>query len=138
MDVDGNRYELDAVIFATGFNATDFVTELCITGVEGKNLVEEWQKKGAEAYFGISVAGYPNLKFMVGQNAGLGHNSIIVMAEAQMNYIMDYIEKLEESGKGYFDLKPGVEKQFNVKIQTEMGHNVWASGCKSWYIDENG
>ena len=138
MDVDGNRYELDAVIFATGFNATDFVTELCITGVEGKNLVEEWQKKGAEAYFGISVAGYPNLKFMVGPNTGLGHNSIIVMAEAQMNYIMDYIEKLEESGKRYFDLKPGVEKQFNVKIQTEMGRTVWASGCKSWYIDENG
>lgn len=135
----GKQHAFDAVVFATGFVAADIELYIKITGPDGENLIDRWKKTGAEAYLGTTVAGYPNLCFILGPNTGLGSNSVVHMMESQMNYIMQYIEFLEHSGEGSFlDLKPDVQEEYNRKLQKQFKGTVWSSGCKSWYINKAG
>jgi cation diffusion facilitator CzcD-associated flavoprotein CzcO len=139
MTKDGKEHLVDAVVFATGFEAAELNLYLKIVGLEGRNLIDEWKSTGAEAYLGTTVAGYPNLAFLLGPNTGLGHNSVLHMIESQMNYILQYIEYQEKNqDTTYLDLKQEVQKAYNERIQNQLKHTVWASGCKSWYINANG
>ncbi|MGL5003419.1 MAG: 4-hydroxyacetophenone monooxygenase, partial [Casimicrobium sp.] len=108
-------------------------------GLNGQNLLDQWHKNGIEAYKGPSIAGFPNLNFMLGPNTGLGHSSMIGIMEAQMNYIIAYTELLEQTGEGaYLDLKPEVQRAFNLGLQSQFVGTVWASGCNSWYANSSG
>jgi len=131
------RIEVDAIIYGTGFYTTEFPEAYQVIGRGGRNLHEEWKGSGAEAYYGISVSGYPNLLHMVGPNSGLGHNSIIHMMESQLNYILDYLDKLDQTKEksDYFDVKAHVQRQFNEKIQERLQKMVWTDGgCQSYYL----
>ncbi|WP_246000626.1 flavin-containing monooxygenase [Pontibacter diazotrophicus] len=136
---DGTEHQLDAVVFGTGFVAADMDFYTQIIGRDGRNLIAEWKDKGAEVYLGTTVSGYPNLAFILGPNTGLGHNSVVLMMEAQMNYIMQYIAYLEESGNGlYLDVKEQEQQAYNERLQEQFEGTVWTSGCKSWYVNKNG
>ena len=93
----GERFAADVIIYATGFKATDFLAPITITGAGGHALSEEW-RQGARAYLGVTVSGFPNLFMLYGPNTNLGHNSILVMIEAQVGYIIDAIRQLDERG----------------------------------------
>ena len=136
---DGQEYAVDTAIFATGFVVADLDLYIKIIGLHNQNLVDEWKANGAEAYLGTTVSGYPNLAFLLGPNTGLGHNSIVHMIESQMNYIMQYIEYLEKGpGVMFLDLKNDVQDAYNERIQKQLQQTVWASGCKSWYVNARG
>jgi len=84
------------------------------------------------------VSGFPNLFQLVGPNTALGHNSIIFMIEAQVNYIIQCIRKVQEKGVDYFNVKIEEQNKYNAEIQGRMKNTVWTSGCKSWYQQDNG
>ena len=136
---DGQAHEVDIIVFATGFEAADLILYTKILGINGTNLIDEWAKTGAEAFHGTTVAGYPNLALLLGPNTCLGHNSVIHIMESQMNYVMDYLNILEKNGdNAYLDVKPTVQKLHNESVQNQFEGTVWASGCKSWYMNKNG
>ena len=136
---DGQEREIDTLIFGTGFVASSFLVELNITGLGGRNLFQEWQAATPEAYQGTTVAGFPNLLFMVGPNTGLAHNSLIHIMESQVNYVLDYLRLLDKAGPGaYLDVKPEAQRQYNDVLQQKLGTTVWASGCQSWYLNAQG
>ena len=136
---DGAEHSFDLVVFATGFVAADINFYTKVIGRGGRELVEEWKEKGAEAFLGTTISGYPNLATILGPNTGLGHNSVIHMMESQMNYIKQYIKYLERQGEGSFlDVKEEVQQDYNRKIQKQFSGTVWNSGCKSWYVNEKG
>lgn len=138
IDRNGNLNIADVIIWGTGFYATKFPKMLKLFGLDKtENLFDKWNAEGPEAYYGMTVAGYPNLLFMVGPNSGLGHNSIIHMMESQLNYILDYLQHLQKtpSPTAYFDLKKAVQKAFNEAIQKKLSGMVWSDGgCKSYYL----
>jgi cation diffusion facilitator CzcD-associated flavoprotein CzcO len=135
----GTEHEFDVIICATGFEVAEITTGPKITGLQGRDLLAHWREHGIEAFKGSSVAGFPNLNFMLGPNTGLGHSSMIGIMEAQMNYIMAYLELLERNGDGaYLDLKLEVQRAFNIGLQSQFTSTVWASGCKSWYANSSG
>ncbi len=139
VDSNGVEHPADAIIFGTGF-VTDprvYMKNFTLTGLPGHDIHQDW-KEGAEAYYGISVSGYPNMFQLVGPNTGLGHNSIIFMIEKQVEYIVKCMTTMEEKGAGYMDLKASVQKTFNDEIQQRQVGTVWASGCKSWYQQADG
>lgn len=135
----GKAYEADIIILATGFIAADINPHIKVAGLEGHLLAEEWGKTGAEAYKGITVSGYPNMALILGPNTGLGHSSVVHMMESQMEYIMQYIKKLDKLGEnGYLDVKPEAQKAYNDDLQAKFKNTVWASGCKSFYMNKEG
>jgi len=134
---EGRLHTFDAIIYATGFRATDLLSEITITGRGGRRLSDDW-RGGAQAYYGIAVSGYPNFFMLLGPNTGLGHNSIIFMIEAQVRYTMDCLQWLLRGGAGEIDVRPEVQKTFNNLLRQRMSRTVWQSGCRSWYLNENG
>ncbi|XID74106.1 flavin-containing monooxygenase [Alkanindiges sp. WGS2144] len=137
---DGKHREADCVILGTGFivDPRIYMKDFPCTGLDGRNLMDDW-KDGAEAYYGVSVNGYPNLFQLVGPNTALGHNSIIFMIEAQANYILDAIKNVERKGADYLDVKSEVQAEFNEKIQEKLVGTVWQNGgCVSWYQQADG
>lgn len=135
---DGTEYEVDAIIFGTGFHVTDAFDDLHVVGRGGTKLAEAWQD-GITAYLGTTVTGFPNMFLLLGPNTGLGHNSVVFMIEAQVNYIMQYLRLLSRQRATAADLRPHRQAAFNEKIQARLAGTVWnAGGCTSWYLDPNG
>jgi cation diffusion facilitator CzcD-associated flavoprotein CzcO len=134
---DGQSHGFDTLIYATGFRANEPLAEINVVGRSGHTLGEEW-RAGAEAYYGITVAGYPNFFILLGPNTGLGHNSIIFMIEAQVRYVMHCLGWLFREGANEVEVRRDVQRQFNTKLRADMDRTVWQSGCHSWYLNENG
>jgi cation diffusion facilitator CzcD-associated flavoprotein CzcO len=133
---DGTEYPADVVIFATGFRATQGFP-VAVYGRGGQELADTW-RGGMEAYLGTSIAGFPNVFTLIGPNTGLGHNSMVVMMEAQYRYVLDALHQMRRRGLRALDVKAAVQRQFNERLQARMQRTVWASGCSSWYIDAGG
>lgn len=137
VDTDGKLREVDAIIYGTGFAATEFMAPMQITGLAGRSLKETW-KDGAEAYLGLTVSGFPNFFMLYGPNTNLGHNSIVYMIESQVNYILDAIATIERKNLLFTDIRLEVQQAFNAEIQQSMKKTVWSQGCTSWYQTAGG
>ncbi len=135
---DGVQRNIDTIIIATGFQAAEEVSRFAVNGRNGMDLNEAW-REGAEAYLGTTVSGFPNMFLVVGPNTGLGHSSMILMIEAQVNLIMESLKALKQKQAKFIDLKRDVQQEYNRDIQEKLSHTVWQNGgCVSWYQMKNG
>lgn len=135
--VDGKEREVDALIFGTGFQATEFLAPMRITGLGGRELNAAW-REGAEAYLGITVSGFPNLFLLYGPNTNLGHSSIVFMLESQVRYVLACLRVLRERRLRFLDVRPDAQRRFNARLQRALERSVWAAGCTSWYRTADG
>jgi cation diffusion facilitator CzcD-associated flavoprotein CzcO len=133
---DGTRREVDTIIVATGFEATDFLAPVEIVGRDGRRLHAEW-KRGAAAYQGIAVPGYPNLFILYGPNTNLGHNSIIFMLESQYRYVLANLRRLRDGARAV-DVRPEAASRYDAWVTKALHRTVWEAGCDSWYKNEDG
>lgn len=136
---DGVEREVDCLILGTGFvvDPRTYMRDFPVVGLGGRKLHEDW-KDAAQAYYGTTIAGYPNFYQLVGPNTGLGHNSIIFMIESQVHYITECLRLLKERRADYLQVRPVAQRSFNKEIQRNMKDTVWASGCSSWYQQDDG
>lgn len=136
---DGRERPVDVIIYATGFHVTDSYTYVQIKGQNGEDLVDRWNREGIGALRGITVAGMPNLFFLLGPNTGLGHNSVVFMIESQINYVADAITACDKAGAQALVPTRSAQDRFNAELQEKLATSVWNSGgCASWYLDEHG
>ncbi|MCZ7414751.1 flavin-containing monooxygenase [Streptomyces sp. WMMC897] len=136
---DGTETEADAVVFGTGFHVTDMPIAHRIKGADGRTLAEEWNGS-MESLRGASAAGFPNFLTIIGPNTGLGNSSMILMIEAQLNYMADYLRQLDTlGGRVALDARRSAVHAWSHRIQERMQRTVWTTGgCDSWYLDANG
>ncbi|MBV9606962.1 MAG: NAD(P)/FAD-dependent oxidoreductase [Solirubrobacterales bacterium] len=135
---DGVLHEVDTLIFATGFHVTDVPFAQFIRGRDGARLDDLWQGSPA-AYRGASVPGFPNMFWIVGPNTGLGHNSMVFMIEAQINYLLDALETIDRTGASEVEVRRDAYEAYNTHLQSRLDGTVWnTGGCSSWYLDANG
>lgn len=134
---DGKETAVDAIIFATGFNAAEYPKELIVKGSKGIVLGDVWES-GPEAYLGTAVHGFPNMFLVIGPNTGLGHNSMVFMIESQIEYILQSIQLLNKAGKKKIEVKQTVQDEYNKTLQEKLKNTIWNSGCKSWYTTSTG
>ena len=135
-------HEHDLLVLATGFRTVEFLHPLKVTGTGGRSLGEMW-KDGASALYGVTVPGLPNFGMFYGPNTNLGHNSIILMIEAQSRYLNGLVEAvLDARGKGKpIGLVPVKERTeaFNEGIQGVLSKSSFADpACNSWYKNGEG
>jgi len=135
---EGAEYPVDAIIFGTGFKATEFLAPMKITGLGNVDLNSTWLH-GAEAYKGITITGFPNLMMLYGPNTNVGHNSIVYLIESQIKYILDYIKQANTKQLRYMDVKTERQQQFNQKLHHDLQNSVWnTGGCTNWYLTDEG
>ncbi|TXH86716.1 MAG: NAD(P)/FAD-dependent oxidoreductase [Rhodoferax sp.] len=138
LTADGQRHAVDAVVYGTGFAATSLLAPMRICGVGGTDLHARWQQQGAAAYLGLSVPGFPNFFMLYGPNTNLGHNSILVMLEAQIDHVLRCVYKLRKNGARAMELREPVLQRFHASMRQRFAHTVFAAGCQSWYLDKDG
>lgn len=135
---DGQAHEVDAIVFATGFAATDPPAAKMVFGRGGESLEQVWNGS-PNAYLGTTIAGFPNLFLMIGPNLGNGHSSAFVIIEAQADYIVSALEQMSTHALESVDVRPVVQARYNEQVQAALAGTVWnAGGCASWYIDKTG
>jgi 4-hydroxyacetophenone monooxygenase len=137
---DGQIHNLDALILATGFLATDILGHIDITGRNGVRLATRWKDNDARAYLGMSVPGFPNFFVMYGPNTNLGHGgSIIFQAECQGRYLMDLFDKMKESGATSVEVRSDVHDSYNDRVDAEHAKMIWTHpGVAPWYRNAAG
>jgi cation diffusion facilitator CzcD-associated flavoprotein CzcO len=137
--VDGTEREIDVLIVATGFLATDLPIGRHIHGRNGESLADHFRQHGMQAYKGATVHGFPNLFFIVGPNTGLGHSSMVFMIESQVAYAVDALRKMRTGQIAAVEPTPEAQQAWNDDLQRRMKRTVWnTGGCSSWYLDEHG
>lgn len=134
---DGIEHAVDCIVFATGFEVSKQGTPFPIFGRDGRSLGDEWAR-GAHAYKSMSVAGFPNLLFTCGPNSGPGHNSLLVYLEAQLDYAVRTIRLILDRGLHSLDVLPERQAAFNASLQRRLARTTWNSGCRSWYLNDDG
>lgn len=135
---DGQRRRFDVLIGATGFNATRPPVARIIFGRGGQSLAHAWAGH-LEALHGSTVAGFPNLFLLVGPNTALGHNSIVYIIEAQLEYIMRALEHMDRQHLLALEPRPEAQRRYSDGLQDKLRSSVWVQGgCTSFYLDENG
>ena len=134
---DGTLHEFDVIVFGTGFETETLLGVSDIKGRGGKSLRETW-KPVPEAYLGITVSGFPNLYVLYGPNTNLGHNSILNMIEAQVDYTVRALQAAKAHGVAALDVKPAVMAEFNRQLQKDLQGTSWAGSCTSWYKHADG
>ncbi|MBM6595545.1 flavin-containing monooxygenase [Microvirga pudoricolor] len=133
---DGSAHEVDALILATGFEATDLPIAEVIFGRDGHRLADHWRDR-PRAFASASMSGYPNLFMMLGPNTGLGAGSMVYMAETQANYIRGALNYIIDNGAV---IEPSLEAEttYVSRIDERSEGTVWvAGGCKSWYLHKD-
>jgi cation diffusion facilitator CzcD-associated flavoprotein CzcO len=133
---DGEMIPLDLLVWATGFASHGFVAPIEISG-PGGSLSRAW-RRGASAYRGTTVAGFPNLFLLYGPNTNLGHNSIIFMVERQMRYALPAILRLARGQARRIEVRADVQETYNRDLQRRLLTTAWAGGCESWYKTGSG
>jgi cation diffusion facilitator CzcD-associated flavoprotein CzcO len=135
---DGSALPLDALVLCTGFTVDQPLGDLDVIGLGGRDLKAHWGPR-PRAYLGISERGFPNAFMLLGPNTALGHNSVLVMVEAQVNYILQAIGVARALPEDQLlDLKEGETERFIEEVDRRHAGQVWASGCQSWYLGPTG
>ena len=98
------------------------------------------REHGQQAYKGATVAGFPNLLFLVGPNTGLGHSSMVYMIESQLNYLPS---ALADDGPRTISRRSRCARTRSAtttpSCRSAWSSTIWTTGgCASWYLDAHG
>jgi cation diffusion facilitator CzcD-associated flavoprotein CzcO len=134
---DGKEREVDTLVLATGFAATKYLSAIDVTGRQGLDLADAWSD-GAQAYKGVTTAGFPNLFMLYGPNTNQG--SLITMIEWEVEHAVKQIQRIADEGLAYIDVKPEPMAAYNEQLQKDIAAVVpWqAGGCSGYYRAESG
>jgi cation diffusion facilitator CzcD-associated flavoprotein CzcO len=134
----GTRIDVDVIVYATGFETTGWRWSVDVVGRGGRHLHEAWAEVPA-AYLGITAAQFPNLFILYGPNTNLGHNSITIMLERQVEYLVQALRTLRERGLAAMEVKQAAQDAFNQQLQAALAITTWADpSCHSWYKTAQG
>lgn len=134
----GERYDVDVVVTATGFDASHYLDSVEVTGIDGVNLQEKWDGE-PRAYLGITVPDFPNLFMLVGPNTNLVVNgSLIFIVECALDYITQCMDIAEEAGAA-FDTTDESYQRFIEEMDEANAKTAWAAeGLSNWYRNARG
>jgi cation diffusion facilitator CzcD-associated flavoprotein CzcO len=137
VDSGGRAHEADAIIFGTGFTATQFLAPMEVIGRGGRGLARDAWARGAEAYLGIAVPDFPNMFLLYGPNTNHGTGSAVELLEAQASYVVQAVGALASGRAARLEVRREVHDAFVREMDERLAGSVWV-GCSSWYVTDEG
>ena len=129
-------YELDSIVYATGFDAmTGPLLRLGITGRGGRSLAECWAE-GPRSYLGLMVAGFPNLFTVTGPGSPSVLSNMIVSIEQHVDWIADCLAHLRAAGVGVIEADAAAQEAWVAHVN-EVAHRTLYPQANSWYMGAN-
>ena len=132
----GTQYDLDVIVLATGFDAiTGSMSQIDITGRDGQTLKDKWAD-GPTSYFGLTIAGFPNLFMIHGPLSPGALAQMITSGEWQVDHVARMIDELEQSDYARIEATEEAERGWAAELDAMAGYSVYAKG-DSWYNGKN-
>ena len=132
----GTEYALDAVIFATGFDAmTGALLSVDIRGKGGLTLREKWQN-GTKNYLGVSVAGFPNFFTITGPGSPSVLYNMTASIEQNVDFVSNTIDHLRDHHYASIEAQPREELAWTKYVDWISKQTIYTK-VKSWYNGEN-
>ncbi|UGT42574.1 NAD(P)/FAD-dependent oxidoreductase [Nocardia yamanashiensis] len=142
IDADGIEREVDAIIYATGFQILPGFQGnpiFDLIGVEGARLSDDWRENGIDPYLGMMSADFPNLFIMFGPNTASLNNSTIYMIEQQVRFIIRALQRVESSEAVAIAVTRSAQDSYTDDIQRRLAKAVWTTGgCTNQVHDSQG
>lgn len=132
---DGETRRADIIVFATGFDISGHMHSIEVVGIDGVSL-RDLGLDGELSFKGAMHSQFPNYYTITGANTGVGTSSVVYMIELQLDYILKLMKAAGPDNM--IAVKQDVLAQYNSDMQEKLSESVWASGCDSWYIREDG
>lgn len=129
-------YELDAIAFATGFDAmTGALLDIDIRGAGGLRLADKWAH-GPRTYLGLMTAGLPNFFMITGPGSPSVKTNMIASIEQHVDWIADCIDHLRREGIGRIDADAVAEDDW-VEHVNQVADTTLYPLANSWYVGAN-
>ncbi len=134
--VGGRDHELDAIVFATGFDAmTGALTRIDIRGRDGRSLCAKWEE-GPRAYLGLGIAGFPNLFVITGPGSPSVLSNMLPSIEQHVDWIADCMAYMRDRGHAAIEATPEAEDEWVAHVGEVASHTLYPT-CNSWYLGAN-
>ncbi len=132
----GRDYALDAIVFATGFDAmTGALARIDIRGRGGRTLRSKWED-GPRAYLGLGVAGFPNLFVITGPGSPSVLSNMLPSIEQHVDWIADCVAWMRDRGHAAIEATPEAENEWVAHVGEVAGATLYPT-CNSWYLGAN-
>jgi cyclohexanone monooxygenase len=130
------EFELDMIVFATGFDAmTGAMTSIDIRGRGGVSLREKWDH-GPRTYLGLAVAGFPNMFILAGPGSPSVLSNMVHSIELHVEWVTRCIETLRAQGKSRIEAAQASEDQWVAHVNEVADRTLYPQG-NSWYVGAN-
>jgi hypothetical protein len=132
--------EADVIVLANGFVTGDnYFPGVEVVGRNGETVARHWSRfGGAEAYNSSAMSGFPNFFALLGPNSATGHTSAIIAAENSINYALRIIKPILDGRASAAEVRLEAERAYVDRVQAALEKTVFASGCRSWYVEDLG
>jgi cation diffusion facilitator CzcD-associated flavoprotein CzcO len=134
---DGVLHELDVLVFATGFDAHAYLRPVELVGEGGQRLSEVWRGE-PHGYRTVALPGFPNFFMLMGPHSPFGNQSLVIVAETQSDYIVQWLRMLRDGRASWVAPKSEAAARFNQEMREALPGTVWLTGCRSWYLGADG
>jgi cyclohexanone monooxygenase len=132
----GMDYALDAIVFATGFNAmTGSFARIDIAGRGGETLNAKWAE-GPKTYLGLMAAGFPNLFIVTGPGSPSVLSNMMVSIEQHVDWIADCLAYLRGENVDCMEATQDAEEKWVAHVN-EVAHQTLYPQAASWYMGAN-
>jgi cation diffusion facilitator CzcD-associated flavoprotein CzcO len=130
------EYEVDCIVYATGYDAmTGALTNIDIRGSGGRSLREKWAA-GPRTYLGLGTAGFPNLFIITGPGSPSVLSNMVPAVEQHANWIGDCLAYLRVNGRERIEATVEAEDAW-VDHVNELASLTLYPACNSWYLGAN-
>ncbi len=130
------EYQLDSIVFATGFDAmTGAVLKIDIGGGSGETLQQKWEA-GPRTYLGLMTAGYPNLFMITGPGSPSVLSNMMVSIEQHVDWIADCVECLRSRQLDCIEATQAAEDAWVAHVN-EVADTTLYPLANSWYVGAN-
>ena len=122
VDATGVERAVDVIVMATGFQPSNYLARVRVTGRDGRTLQDYWAGE-PHAYLGITVPGFPN--FFMCYGPGTNGGDIVSMLEAQAEYAVRTMKRMQRERVTAVEVKPRYEARWNRWLQSKMAGTSW-------------
>jgi len=136
VQTEATEYELDSIVFATGFDAmTGALLNIDIRGRGGSTLGDKWVD-GPRSYLGIAIAGFPNLFTITGPGSPSVISNMMVSIEQHVDWIADCLSHMREANLYTIEVTTQAEDSWVAHVN-EVANATLYPLAKSWYTGAN-
>ncbi|MDR7075731.1 phenylacetone monooxygenase [Neobacillus niacini] len=132
------EYELDMIIFATGYDAmTGSLIKFDLIGKDGITLKEKWENGASvSTYLGIAHAGFPNFFTITGPESPSVITNVPTAIEQHVEWISKCIQYMEDNLIEAIEADSEAEKGWSAHCR-EMAESTLYVKTESWYTGAN-